>query len=498
VSTGRRLTRQVTGSAVVNVWLIGLSLFTTPFILVGLGKAAYGIFALVGVISAYLSNLEFGFGYATIRYVARAQGLGDVKGQQQVIETSFAVFLGGGLVGALVLILTASDLVRIVFHVDSLLEPEAVTAFRLAGVIFACTFLSSFFASVLQALGRFDWLNWAKLVFGTTSSCVAVTLVAAGAGIGTLFIGQTCVAFASTVLLGFAVIRVRRQVIWPRVECRILREMGMYGLLTFVTGFAYQWMINGPALILGTRVNTSVIPAFAIPHAVLQKLLTLVSSASLAFFPFASAAATTDDRSRLGVAFVAHLRLTILVMGGMAAFLSIFAPVLLETWVNKAFAIEGAPCLRLLAITALVLGLSGPPADVARGLGRPSWVLAYTSVVAFLGVGFSLILIPAYGPVGAAAALLLSITVGTIPFLFIVARLLLKLNPADVIFAVLPALAMVIFLAAIYEGGTLLTNSLLGAVVSAGVGTTSYALVVFRWILSPGERNAFGRIAVSV
>jgi len=171
---------------------------------------------------------------------------------------------------------------------------------------------------------------------------------------------------------------------------------------------------------------------------------------------------------------------------------------LLEAWVTKEFSLEAAPCLRLLAMTALVLALSGPPADVARGLGRPSWVLAYTSAVAFLGLGVSSIAIPTYGAVGAAAALFLSITVGTIPFLFIVARLLLRLNPTDVTLAVLPALAMVMLLAAIYESGAVLTSSLLGAVLTAVVGTVGYALVVFRWILNPGERGAFRRIAVSV
>ncbi len=54
-----------------------------------------------------------------------------------------------------------------VFHIDGALQPEALTAFRLGAFILACSFISSFFSSVLQVLGRFDWLNGSRAAFGT-------------------------------------------------------------------------------------------------------------------------------------------------------------------------------------------------------------------------------------------------------------------------------------------------------------------------------------------
>ena len=173
----RRLAAQVAGSAGAQVWLAFLGIFTTPFILRGLGAAAYGIFALVSVVSAHLSNLELGFGHATVRYLARARAAGDRPGEQAILDTSLAVFLAGGIVAGSLLFTAATFLATSFFHVPAGLQPAAVVAFRLGAVILLASFLGSFFSAALQALGRFDWLNGSRAVFGTAASFGAVATV---------------------------------------------------------------------------------------------------------------------------------------------------------------------------------------------------------------------------------------------------------------------------------------------------------------------------------
>jgi O-antigen/teichoic acid export membrane protein len=82
MSEGPHLTRRVAGSAITNVWLSLLGLLTTSYLLRHLGSPAYGVFAMVGVVSVHLSNLEFGFGLATIRYLARARAARDEQSER--------------------------------------------------------------------------------------------------------------------------------------------------------------------------------------------------------------------------------------------------------------------------------------------------------------------------------------------------------------------------------------------------------------------------------
>jgi O-antigen/teichoic acid export membrane protein len=488
VSVPRRLAAQVAGSAGVQVWLAFLGIFTTPFILRGLGSAAYGIFALVSVVSSHLSNLELGFGHATVRYLARARAAGDRAAEQAVLDTSLAVFLAGGTLAGLILLASASFLVTSFFHVPAALQAAAIVAFRLGAVILVCSFLTSFFSAALQAIGRFDWLNGSRGAFGTLAAVGSVTAVAAGGGLPAVFAVQTAVSLASCLVLGFAVVRLRGAGLSPRARRATLREMAAFGLVLFVAGLAYQWMVNGPPIVLAARVSTAELPAFSIPHTILQKLALLVASASAVFFPFASAASADADRTRLAAVFRSHLRLTLLVMGPIAAYLAAFASPLLTAWVSAEFARGAAPCLRLLVFAAVVLSLSGPPADVARALGRPRWVLVYTTAVAVLGVGLSLLLVSSQRAVGVALAVLLSLALGTLPLLLLVGRRLLGLTPAALGSALSGPLIAVAAAGALYLALAMVLRGVLAALAAGALVTALYAAGTAAWVLDPRER----------
>lgn len=492
---GARLTKQVAGSTITSVWLMLLGLLTTPYILLGVGNAAYGVLALVGVVSIHLSNFEFGFGQAAVRYLARARATGNTDRELVILETSLAVLVAGGLAAAILLFAGAPYLVSDVFDIDASLQQEALIVFRLGAVILGCSFVSSFCSAVLQAGSRFIWLNGSRAVSGTAAAATTVGVVAAGGGIEAILLMQAGIACLSSVTLAVVVMRSYPRVIRPRVTRGVLQEMGAYAILAFIGSFAYQWMINGAPLILAVHVSAAALPAFSVPHLVLQKLTVLMGSASLVFLPFASAASDGADRSRLRVAFESHLRLTILVMGPMTGYLAVFAPALLGAWVNPEFGRAAAPCLRLLAAGALVLALSGPPADVARAFGRPGWVLAYTSGVAGLGLVISLVAIPLHGTVGAAFAFFASVLVGTGPLLLVVAQRFLGLGMRDLARILMGPSAAVGVVTALYMAGAVIGGGLIGALISGAVATAAYVATGFLWVLTPIEREALQQVA---
>jgi O-antigen/teichoic acid export membrane protein len=495
VISARRLVLQAVGSAGANVWLALLGLVTTPYVLLGLGSAAYGVFAMVSIVSAYLSNLEFGFGYATVRYLARARAARDAPAERRVLDTSLGVFLAGGIAGGALLLAGSPLLVGSFFHVPAEIRDPALQAFRIGGLILAGSFLVSFYSAALQALGRFDWLNGSRVVFGTLSSLGAAGVVAAGGGLVGVFSVQAAIVVVSCLVQGFALTRVRGQGARPRMDRRTLREMGAFGLLVFAGGIAYQWMINGPPVVLAARVSSAEIPAFSVPHTVLQKLILLITSAGMAFYPFASAASADGDRTVLGSVFRSHLRLTIVVMGPIVAYLGVFAEPLLAVWVSPEFGRAAGPCLRLLSAATLILALSSPAADLARGLGHPLWVLVYTTTVAVLGMGAALLLVPRGRAAGAALAFLLGQVLVTFPFLAIVARRLLALRLGALVRALGGPLAAVAGVTLAYVTAAPLLPGIVPMLLAGALVTGAYAAGVCAWVLDPRERETLLRAA---
>jgi len=486
----------VAGSAAANIWLTALGLFTTPYILLGLGSTAYGVFAMVSMMSAHLSNLELGFGHATVYYLVRARAAGDTEAERVTVNASGAVFLAGGLMGAALLFSGAPYLVSSFFHIDPLLQWDALTAFRIGALIFLCSFMTSLFSAVLQAFGRFDWLNGSRAVFGTAAAAAAVAAIAAGGGLTAVFVAQATVACGSGLVLAAVVTRFRRGTMRFRIERKVLREMAPYAIVAFVGGIAYQWMVNGPPLVLAAHVNAAEIPAFSVPHMVLQRLTVLINAGSTVFFPFVSGSSIGSDSSRLKLAFQSHVRLTILFMGPVVGFLVVFAPTLLGAWVSPEFSRAATPCLRLLAVAALFLAIAGPPSDVARGLGRPGWVLAFTSSAAILGVVISMVAVPSYGARGAAFALCSSVLASTVTLVVTVARRFLGLRIRDLARTLGGPAAAVALVTAGYAAGATIGAGLVGALVTGTLATVVYAAAGFFLVLAPREREALQQVVV--
>src|SRR5436309_13123576 len=99
---GRNLVSSYLLSGVVGV----VALVMTPVLVDGLGKSAYGVWALSSSIVLYFKLLEFGVGKALPRYVSDHAVDGDDEGLSRAVSTALAVLsmlAGIAAIGALVL-----------------------------------------------------------------------------------------------------------------------------------------------------------------------------------------------------------------------------------------------------------------------------------------------------------------------------------------------------------------------------------------------------------
>src|SRR5262245_20619322 len=153
----RQLAPVTAAYAAVTIWLAALGLVTTPYLLHHLGPSAYAVFALMTLIIAYLSNLEFGFGHGTVRFLARARAQGDQEAEARIIGTGLVVFLVASIVGGLLVLFGAPLIVRDFAHFPSSIEDDAVVAIRVGSVVIAATFLMNFFTPPSRLMDAFPF-----------------------------------------------------------------------------------------------------------------------------------------------------------------------------------------------------------------------------------------------------------------------------------------------------------------------------------------------------
>lgn len=487
----RQLAVASIGLGTVTVWLALLGLITTPYLIHRLGVAFYGIFALITIMSAYLSNLELGFGHATVRFLARARAEQDAIRERAVIETSFAVFLGAAIAATSIALAGSGFVADKFVHGEAARGDVALDAIRIGAVILFLSLLTSFAAAALQALGRFRLLVATRGIFGTLASAGAVTAVALGGGVRSVLAVTATLNAILCVTQLVALGRASSVSLRPRVHTSTLRSMGRYGSWVLVSGLLFQATMQAPPTILAANATTDQLAAFAVPNTILLQLVALVAATSFGFVPFASAESASADRTYLREVFRANLRMTVLTAGPIVSYMALFGEPLMAEWIDPEFADDAIGPLRFLAFAAWALALSAPPADVLRGLGRPRWIALFTLAAATCTVGGALALVSAHGAAGVAAALLGGLTAATVPLMVIVADRCLGMPPVDLLRGLSGPVCAVASCAAIFAAGTHASSGFGGAIAAGAIGTSVYVVVAARFVLDSRERDVF-------
>ena len=476
----------------VTVWLAVLGLVTTPYLIHHLGASLYGVFALLTIMAAYLSNFELGFGHATVRFLARARALGDATDERAVIETSFVVFFVAAILASGTALVASGFIAETFINGADAQHYVVLDSVRLGALILFASLLGSFASTSLAALGRLQFLVAVRGIFGTLSSISAVAVIAFGGGLRSVLLGQLALGAALCVTQLVKLQRCTDAPLRPRLHPSTFKVMGRFGASILFAGLFFQALMQGPPTILAGYSTTDQVAAFAVPAVIMQQLVIITTVASLGFLPFASAESAATDRRYLRDVFRANLRMTLLAIGPIVVYLAIWGHSLLTTWIGRDFADDAIGPLRFLAGAAVMIALSAAPSDVARGLNRPSWTVVYTASAAAIAVAGGIVLVGQHGATGAAAALFGALVLTIPPFGAVVAARLLDIRVAELGRALAPPMLAVAAASAVFAAGRLLISGFGGALIVGAAGVAVYGGILVRLVLDDRERAVLG------
>jgi O-antigen/teichoic acid export membrane protein len=462
--------RNVIWNLGTQVWFFLLTLATTPYIVHRLGAGGFGLYIIVGTVAGYLAVMDLGLGMATVKYVSEFNGRRDKAAVQRVIGTAVTAYVALGVVGAGLLAVLAPALAR-VLGVSSM--PDGVTVLRLAAVGFLLAMPLSFLSAVPTALQRLDVTNRRNLIFGTLNLGGAVALLATGHGLRSIVALGVVVDAAALV---WFVRTVRRLVpgisLMPRPDVRTLRLLAGFGGLKFANQLSTQSVYHLDKLLLGALASVSAVAWYAVPVMVSQRLVAVVGNVASAFLPAASELHGAADRRRFDELYLRATKLVALLVLPLALVLVVDAEPLLRAWLGGEFARQSATPLRILAAAYAVNGFSTIPALACDSVGRPRVTTAFSVLSTILNLALSVALIPAYGAVGAAIAVLVNSVLLVPVFVVYVHRRVLKTSIAPLLRRSLlrPMLSVAIAL------GPALLAVQLGAVASAAAAIAAYII----------------------
>src|SRR5579871_328807 len=257
-------------------WLgVGATLLTgfllSPYLVRKLGPEGYGIWVLSFSLVEYCVFLDLGFRSATVKYVAHFWALGEPGHVNAILNTAL---LYAGLISAplwLLIVLTSNNLHKF-FHISAELVPTFRLLMILVSLSWCLGFVFNTFNAALESVQRFDLSNKVNIVTTVIRSLGTVILLWLGYGL--VGIGALVVVSQS---IGYALNIVCFKRIFPQLKLspryasiKTLKEMGRYGIHTFVLNTSSLFLTQSPPLVIGHFFPAAFVGFYSLPNRLIQ------------------------------------------------------------------------------------------------------------------------------------------------------------------------------------------------------------------------------------
>ena len=390
------------------MWLgVGAMLFTgfllSPYQVRKLGPEGYGIWVLSFSLVEYCLFLDLGFRSATVKYVAHFWALRDPDNVNAILNTAL---LYAGVISAplFVVIVLASNSIHKFFHIS----PELTPTFRLLIVLISLSWCLGFvfntFNAALEAVQRFDLSNKVNVVTTVIRSSGIAILLWLGyglVGIGVLVVISQCIGYVLNVV-SFRRIFPELKLAPRYASVKTLREMGKFGIHTFVLNMSTLFLNQSPPLVIGHFLPTAFVGFFSLPNRLIQYTGGAVSGIGAVVNANAAELQARGEMRALSQLAIFTNRYSLALFMPLAIVFSFFGHDLFKLWVPSAVQ-YAAPILPVLTIGYLI-AVAGQFSSgmLLLGLGRHQWFARGQFIEAVISLGALIYVTPRYGILGAA------------------------------------------------------------------------------------------------
>jgi len=452
-----------------------------------LGQSAYGLWVLVGSITAYFSMLDLGYGTAVVKFVAHYRAHRNTSALNEIVSTIFFVFAAIGLLSYGAAVMLALNLQRLF----SITPGEAVIGEQLlliTGAYVAMGFPFSVFGGIVNGLQR-NYLNGRVAIFTVIAVALAnVAVVLMGYGLVVLVAVTTAVR-----ALSYFAYRLNAYRVFPELRISIahvnlarLREVTGFSIFMVLIDLANKLNYSTDTLVIGVFLGPAAVAVWAVAARLIQIIQQMTGRLNAALLPVVVDGAALGHIERLRSVLLQGTRLSLAMVIGLACGAALVAEPLIVGWVGPEFTASAA-VLQILAAVVIVRVGNGTATTLLKGAGRHR-LLAYSNLgMAILNLALSAALVQQFGLKGVAVGTLLPLALVSLLFLFPAACRVVELH-VRVAFrhgvwpAVWPALLIAVLIAGMRHAVRI------EPILEAVLATALYPAIFLALAITPNER----------
>jgi O-antigen/teichoic acid export membrane protein len=383
-----------------------VTLATTPLLVTELGLKQFGIYALAGGVTTYVSLGDLGLGDAIVRFVGASEAAGDRSASCRVVSSAATYYIAVGLVAGGI-VFSLGPAFASIFQVGEDLRGAATDVFRITGLTLPAAMLWSCYSRVSDALQRYDV---SAILVATNATFGSIAAVSAAIVTGSV-VWATAAAAATTSLvalgsLGVAAWLLRGARVLPRVDFGTARSLFGFSSFSFAWRLSYVVTAQLDRAVIGALLGPAAVALYTVPATVAMRAQGLL--ARLAYVLFPAVARHRGDRESLNRLYENSLRIMVALGLAVSVPLLLCHRQLLTGWLGAEYAGDASTVFAVLIGAYLLMTLSVVPFSFSTGLGRPGPNAAFSLLGAALNAAAIYPAVHFFGIRGAALSLLLS------------------------------------------------------------------------------------------
>jgi O-antigen/teichoic acid export membrane protein len=291
-------------------------------------------------------------------------------------------------------------LLAVCIAAGSILAVNAGLSMGLTAIVIVGLTIDAYYFAVLRGLGRFRLLVAYRIAANATQLVLLVVLAA----LDLASVTSTVMLYALVYLIPIAVIELRRPVVTPilprpaDVHTQVVGQMSRFAIPALVSGTAFGAIFGLDIYAVGVLAPAD-LPDYAAARSLVMPMTLVPFAIGVVLMPRIAAASARQGRD-LGFALAATIGASILAVAAYA----VLGEWLVDLVYPDGFA-AAAAFLVPLATALAVMGVYSVATQWSFGLGDSRRPAAAIVIGALVAVACQLVLTPAYGGYGAAAAI---------------------------------------------------------------------------------------------
>jgi O-antigen/teichoic acid export membrane protein len=397
-----------------QAWMLVITLLAMPFIIHRLGVDLYALYALIGVIIGYFAFLQFGFGTASVKYIAQYLAAKDEINIRKTFWSCLFIYALMGLAGAVTIAVLAHTFVDRFLKIPAELKELSLLVLRIGSFGFFVSMILAAIGSVMQALGRFDILGRIGIILASVQIVITVILLKVGLSIEAVVISGIVVQIAGIFIYWGHAKRLLPFLARPALDMATIKYLFRFGGMVAVSGIVGPVLMNTEKIFLTIFRPMSALTYYSVPCSIVYRL-TIIPSAftSVLFTTFSYFGSTNSGEINKDLHYRGALYIFFCYAFFMVFFI-IFGKSFLALWLGNDFAEKSTNILTILLTAGLINVIASPSFSFLQAVGKPYLPAVFHVVEVIVYIPAAWVLIRRFGGYGAAFAWLLRVTLDTL------------------------------------------------------------------------------------